>query len=411
MKNKNSIIQLLSITLVILFALSACNEYNEPGIIYNSEPSGYPATPVITSVSPADSMVAGVRFLTITGQNFSTDTSLLRVYVGSQKAIIQSATPTSLVVHRPPNSGSVMVKVEIPTALGIPMVPYRVQVPMVKFGLFATIARAFFCMEMDRYDNVWIGSRRYIYKVTPDGFYTTIFMKDDLLKSALAEPTDFRFGPGGLLYMAFKATKIIYTVNPADGTQGPAVYATFPNNAEKMDFDENGNLFAGKANGLYRVDNATKEVSATGHYINNFPIVDIRVFNHYVYVASDSCISKTIINADGSLGSSDELVVDIFNNPAVHQCSINSFTIAADGTVYVALKGHPDYSIFVVGNDGSVTPFYADNILPKKTEQLFWSNGRQLFLFNGKSMTSDTARSLNRMGLDRDGAPYLGRTL
>jgi hypothetical protein len=374
--------------------------------------STYPASPIITGISPADSMVAGIREVTITGQNFVTDTSLMSVFFGSQKAIIKSATPSSLVIHRPSISGSIVVKIEIPTALGIPTIPYKVQVPMVKFGFFELIARAFYVMEMDRYDNVWIGSRRYIYKVTPDGFNTTIFMKDNLIKSALAEPTDMRFGPGGLLYMAFKATKIIYTVNPADDTQGPATYVTFPNNAEKMDFDQNGNLFAGKADGLYRVDNITKEVTATGHYKNNYPIVDIRVFNHYVYVASDSCISKTIINADGSLGSSDELVVDVFNNPAVHQCSINSFTIAADGTIYLGLKGHPDYSIFVLENDGSVTPFYFDNnILPNKVEQMFWSNGRQLFLFNGKAQTSDAARSVNKMGIDKNGAPYLGRTL
>ena len=411
MKNKNSMLQLLSATLIILFTLSACNEYNEPGIIYDADVSAYPASPVITGVAPSDSLIAGVREVTINGTDFPTDTSLIHVFFGSQRAIIKSASSTSLVVHRPPNSGSLMVKVEVPAALGIPKVPYKIEIPMEKFGVFNTITRGFFVMEVDKDDYLWIGSRRYIYKVTPDGLYPNIFMTDALLKSPFVEPTDLRFGPGGLLYVALKGSKIIYTINPQDATQGPVTYATFPNNAEKMDFDQNGNLFAGKANGLYLVDNATKTVTATGHYGNNFPIVDIRIFNHYVYVASDSCISKTIINADGSLGSSDELVVDIFNNPALSQCAINSFSIAADGTIYLGLKNHPDYSIFVLGSDGSVTPFYTDNILPKKVEQMFWGNGRHLFLFNGKGQATDSSRSVNRMGLDKNGAPYLGRTL
>jgi hypothetical protein len=411
MKNKNSMLQLLSGTLIILFALSACNEYNEPGIIYNSDVSAYTASPTITGISPADSMMAGIREVTITGQNFATDTSLMRVYFGSQKAIVKSATPTSLVVYRPQISGNLMVKVEIPTALGIPRVPYKVEAPVVRFGVFAILTRGFFVMEMDRNDYVWIGSSRTLYKVTPDGLYPSIFMGNTILKPPFAEPTDMRFGPGGLLYVAVKSSKIIYTINTTDSTQAPGTYVTFPNNVEKMDFDQNGNLFAGKANGLFRVDNATKAVTATGHYINNFSFVDIHIFNHYVYVASGTSISKTIINADGSLGSSDELVVDILNNPAVSQCTINSFSIAADGTIYLALKGHPDYSVFVLGSDGSVTPFYTDNILPKKVDQMFWGNGRYLFLFEGKGQTTDATRSVNKMGLDKNGAPYLGRTL
>lgn len=412
MKNKKSVYHLLTATVIILFSISACNEYNEPGIIYTPDVSSYPVNPIITSISPSDSMIAGIREFTIAGQNFTTNTDSLHVFFGSQQAMIKTATPTSLVVYRPPNSGNLVVKVEIPAALGIPKVPYKVEVPIVKFGDFKLFARAFYAMEIDKNEYLWIGSARYLYKVTPDGLYTTTFMKND--KSAFNEPTDLRFGPSGLLYIALKNQKIIYSINPEDSTQAPVAYATFPNNAEKMDFDENGNLFAGKANGLYRVDHVTKAVTATGHYINNFTIVDIHIFNHYVYVASGSRISKTIINTDGSLGSTDELVVDILSNPAVSQCTISSFSIAVDGTVctvYLCLKNHPQYSIFVLENDGSVTPFYVEDILPQRVDQMFWGNGRYLFLNKGMGQANDLLRGVYKMGLDKNGAPYLGRTL
>jgi hypothetical protein len=412
MKNEKTAYKLVVLTILLILCLvSACNYFNEPPVIYDPNQK-YPVDPVVSSISPQDSAVAGVREITVSGTNFITNFDSINLYFGSQISILKSATSTELVAYRPPNYGdSLIVKVEIPSRLGIARIyHYKLEQPVIKWGDFSKIARAFYAMEMDNQGRGWLSSHRYIYKLSADGLYASLFMKDDLLKTAFNEPTECKIGPGGLLYLETKSNKTVYYINPNDSTQAPGTYAVLPNNAEKMDFDENGNLFTGKSNGLYRVDTGGN-VTATGRYTTNFTFVAIRVFNQFVYVASTKSIYKTLINPDGTLDTGEELVVSITDAPGLSACTINSFDFATDGTLYLCLQNHPQYSIFILENDGSISPFYHDNILPKGVDQIFWGNGRYLFLNKGKGETTDSLRGVYRMGLNKDGAPYYGRDL
>jgi hypothetical protein len=411
MKKEKSLYYLCILTIFVLGLVNACNKFDKPTSIYDPN-KVYPGDAVIESISPPDSAVAGVREITIDGKNFITNLDSISVYFDSEQAIIKSATVDRLVVHRPPNYGdSLVVKVTIPTRLGIARVPgYKLEQPMIKYGDFRLISRAFYAMEMDNQNQIWISGPRYLFYLTADGLYTKTFMRDDLLRPAFNEPTDIKLGPQGLLYFATRNNRAVYTINPFDSTQAPVTYASFPNVVEKIDFDQNGNIFGGKSNGLYRVDTA-RTVTPTGHHTSGFSMVEVRVFDDHVYAANNKRIYRTLINPDGTLDTADVLLVDINSSPSLSSCTISSFNLAEDGTVYICLQNHPQYSIFALENDGSVLPFYTDNILPEEVDQIFWDNGRYMYLNQGKGEAADTSRGLYRVGMDKNGAPYLGRSL
>src|SRR4030066_596774 len=68
-------------------------------------------TPKISSVDPASTAIAGVTTITITGENFLSDTSAVKVYFGKQPGTFLSASPTQLKVISPNVSGVVKIKI------------------------------------------------------------------------------------------------------------------------------------------------------------------------------------------------------------------------------------------------------------------------------------------------------------
>jgi hypothetical protein len=418
MKNKKSLYCFLSLAMFILGMVSACNYFNEPPDYHATKT----VDPAISGVTPAGGAMAGVRKITITGENFKTNLDSIDVYFGPQVAIIDSETITStqLVANRPPNYGEAMeVKIIIPDRKGIAKsFNYDLEQPVEAWGNFSTIARAFYTMEFDNQDRLWISARRYIYSLTADGLYVTIFKNDKMgLGSKFDELTDMRFGAGGYLYFVLGDQKEIYRLNTTicsceNDSLPPEVYCTLPANISKMDFNDNGNIYTGKNTGLYLVD-AAKNITATGLY-NAFTLVDIHIYNDYVYVADATRVYRSSIQGDGSLVG-QELLVDLAALPEdkykVSTCKILSFSIDINGKIYLCLGNHLQYSVFYLEDDGMVTPFYIDNILPQGVEQLIWGNSRFLFLNRGMGDSADSLRGVYRVGMLNNGAPYLGRNL
>ncbi|MGD0038257.1 MAG: hypothetical protein ABSC53_13310, partial [Bacteroidota bacterium] len=118
---------------------------------------------------------------------------------------------------------------------------------------------------------------------------------------------------------------------------------------------------------------------------------------------------RSQINPDGTVGSKQP-VVNIAADTSLRGCTISSFNFASDGTVFVSLLGNANYSLFILEN-GSLSPYYHNNILPTGISQLIWGGGRYLYL------RSSTATNLYKMGMAKEdntpllGAPYLGRGL
>jgi hypothetical protein len=408
MKKKKSLSLLFCLFIFMLICFAACNEYNEPGAIFVPD-KPYPASPVIQSVTPANSAVAGVREITIAGSNFSTVADSNWVIIGGQRALIKSASANSLVIYRPPTFGTgLSLKVEVPSTLSAAVVNnYTIEEPISQFGDFTLTPRAFFCMDLDKQGNMWMASRQYFYKLSADAYTLTTYMTNTtfLKDKKFVEFYDVKVGPDGFVYTTVKNKPEIYRIDPVTAAD-PEIYVTLPSNTAKMDFNSNGDIYSGQANGIFLVK-PDKSVSAVGDYGTSTSFVEIRVINGFVYAMDSTTMYKSAIDSGGTLGNK-QVVYNIASSSNISSCTMSSFAMAEDGTIYLCVKKHPQYSIFVLESDGSATPYYFDNILPINVDQIIWGSTKTMFLSRGRSAVTADPR-LYRMGMDKNGVPNLGR--
>ncbi|HEM48652.1 MAG TPA: hypothetical protein ENO27_00445, partial [Caldithrix sp.] len=128
---KSTSIFLIS-SLIVVFILYQCNEYKEPPLI-NEPTIDYDESPVISEVIPADSAMAGIRSITIIGDNFATaggnDTTY--VYIGGEPAEVKSITSQEIVIERPTIYGDeTTISVMIPRAQSVAQKDYKVEIPI-----------------------------------------------------------------------------------------------------------------------------------------------------------------------------------------------------------------------------------------------------------------------------------------
>jgi len=391
------------ITFFVLSFVFACTKYEEPGLI-NDPNKTYSKSPVVTGVIPKDSAIAGVREIIISGTDFATgggDTTW--VYIGGKPAKIKSISSDRIVIYRPALADDkygkpIHISVLNPNALGTAKITnYKLEQPVIRYGNFSNYIYNLFAVEVDRQENLFIATRRYVLKF--DGREIT---QSPQLTNDFARITDLKFGPGGYLYIPVDKADI-YRMDVS--TWKTEKYVTLPNVTSRIDFDEKGNLYTAKANGIYVV-NPDKNIIST-QKLNGITIVELRVYNGFVYAASSSALYKIpILDSKGNLGE-PQLVIDIKSYPEFSNCDLSSFTISNDGSIYLCLKNHPSYSIFVLEKDNTITPFYVDNILPQRVDQIIWGNSRFVYLNRG-TLLKDSVR-VYKMGMDKNGAPYLGR--
>jgi hypothetical protein len=385
----------------------------------------YTTGSVITGVSPLNSANAGVREISITGK-FSSKLDSNWVYFGSEQAIIKrmSAAADTLVFYRPIISGSVTIKAVIVQADSLANVSYNLESPISSSDMSGIPTGGVGVMEANKNgtvggDTIWIASTGYITMLLPNGIDLIPYKDTSYLKPKINnKATDFtkafadmKFGPGGCLYATFVGSKSIYQLDPASAT--PVVYVTFSAayNSSVFDFNSNGDIyFNGLKSGLILVKkgSATPVVVGSADYAGT-TFVGIRIYNGYVYGANTTSLFRSLINPDGTVGSKQP-VIDIAADTSLRGCTISSFNIASDGTVLVSLLGNANYSLYILEN-GSLSPYYHNNILPTGINQLIWGGGRYLYL------RSSTATSLYKMGMAKEnntpllGAPYFGRSL
>ena len=424
MKNKNVLNQILILLIFICF-FSACNTFNEPNPIWVGSPN-VPADPVIASMDPPDSAVAGIqgREISIIGSNFSTTPNSNYVYFQNQPAMVKSSSQNQIVVYRPTIYGDTLsVSVQIPLARGTANLnkTYKIERPVYPYPSYLMPAAAatltFYSMEVDKDENLYIGSKQVIYQIPPaaDTVMTFKSLSREFLKF-----TDMKFGVDGYLYFLISKTNVYRTTA---GSSPPETFVTLDYATEKLDFDQNQNIYTGFKNGIY-VIKSDRTVTASGLFAANFTIKDIRVYNGELYVnaaytGTDTTIAKaavwknSILDVNGTLSTPSQVVVDLSNyaDPNISTCDINSFNIDKNGTIYLCLKKTGvtlSHYLYIVENDGSIVPFYQDEILPDRLDQLVWGNYEDAYLNRGVSVLGAVERVL-RMKMGIEGAPYLGR--
>ncbi|MFH1196220.1 MAG: IPT/TIG domain-containing protein [bacterium] len=402
MKNKIIIKILLVLVLPVLLLMNACTKFDEPAQI-NDPTITYSASPTITSVNPSGAAAAGVREIEIIGSNFAVNNDDTNwVFVGGSPAKIKSVTSDKITIYRPKLEDtkygtSVNISVTIPTSLSVAnLADFQIESPIQAYGDFSSKSGDLTAFEVDGQENMYVGLRKAIFKF--DGLDVT----SANLSNDYTAISDIKAHNDGWLYIAGGKTNLM-RLDPATWTS--EVYVALPAAVSKLDFDANGNIFALTANGICFI-NTDKVVTSTTQYAG-VELKEIRVISGNLYVATtDAVLKHEILDNSGTLGEA-VTVVDVKSKPGFAETALNSFTIAADGTILLVILNYTGYSVFVVEGDGSIAPYYQESIIPDNIENVIWGTGKNIYLLRG-SQPRDVARVF-QMGMNKLGAPYLGR--
>ncbi len=417
MKNKKVLFRILSI-ITLLFYFCACNNFNDPEKILNPINA---VEPTISGIDPTDSALAGIngREITILGTNFSADPNLNSVYFDKQPALIKSSTQNQIEVYRPAIYGdSLTVEVTTnPAAYTIVTYDKKYKIERPFYPYISETVSQYFAMDIDENENLYIGSKQVIYQIQPA--VDTIMIYKNLAKDFI-KITDLKLGPDGYLYILASKNNV-YRVSASTESE---TYVTLTSVTEKMDFDQNQNIYTGYKNGI-DVIKADKSVNSSGLYAGVFTIKGIRVYNGAVYTnaaytgkdtlftSKEAIWKNSILDANGTLDTLKQIVFDLSNyaDPLLNTCVISSFDFDANGTLYLILTKKNVYLshyLYVLEN-GILVPFYRDNILPKRLDHIVWGSQQLAYVNRGFTVMSADSIHVLRMNMGIEGAPYYGR--
>lgn len=416
----------------------AC-EYDGPDAVWEPEGEGAPK-PVISSIEPPDSAVAGDIMITIIGENFSEVLSenivtfsvvqnFYEVANGTGGTIynviqanIKEATATSLTISRPAVIGdSLLIKCAVRDAYQIEIYPYPYRLTEVsKEYLRLGSTESINAMEVDNQENLYIYlADKTIDVVSPAGERT---LYSD---AGIAAVVDMKMGPAGNLYITRRRNTALYNIYP-DGTSEKI--DDFPEKISYFDFDENGNIIAAGRESNLIIRSPEGLYKTVGDY-EEFEVTCLRYFNGYVYVIADyrgdltdvpvlAIWRSKMIPADGDIPldtEAKELVLDWsragddFSDAQLYNFTFSS--LDAGGDMYIATNNgatEEDTSIdpiMIIHQDGSRETLYIGGMLEPDVYNLVWGSAQSMYYYNTIN------NNIVIMGMKRDGAPYYGRSL
>ncbi len=390
--------------LILFIFITAC-EYDGPTKVWNPDDKGG-AIPVINNVEPSSEAFAGYSLITINGENFSADTSQIKVYFGSSstsKGKIISASANQLVVISPNIlDDSITISVSSRDAQRIARYsPYRLKGTNIDYSDFGTLGAL--SLTADKDENVYLClSNRAIMKIQPN--------KEIMNYGTLTFQTScMRMGPNGYLYVQKENDAVLYAIPPGGGD--PVEYSRHPSRKKVtfFDLDKNLNIYTGGIKTGLFVSTEPNVYRLVGLY-HTGSIQAVRVFNDYVYVivtdnsagARNAIWKNEILDETGNLGSA-ELVLDLSTTGDYAAGGFYDITFAQNGDMYIATDNvNP---VLILHPDGTMNPLYT-GLINGPANGLVWGNSMYLYMHRGANQ--DFA-NIARIELEVSGAPYFGR--
>ncbi|MFC1570017.1 IPT/TIG domain-containing protein, partial [bacterium] len=379
-------------------------EYDGPTAVYD-RPYEKADPPVITSIDPAEA-VAGVNFVTIHGNNFSSSMDNNKVYVdGSPSEIVESSS-SILKIRRPSQSGdATTIKVlNYEVSEYATYTPYKIDpVEFVYSGGFLDGSQMG-AIAVDADENLYffIYTTRLVYKIAQNGDQTFIGTTSRMVKEVKV------VADGTLLIFASNTT--VYKMDPVTGED--TEWYKFKKKTSSGDFDANGNLYTGggKSDLLILSPDMTETASEVFNSRSD-NIFCVRVFNNHVYVLATlgdfdennpevAIWRMPILDAAGTLGER-ELVLDWATTGEYASSEPLYFTIAQDGMMLVGTD-HVN-PILTLDLGTNVQDVLYKDILSTSANYMTWGNGNYLYMIQG----GDTWR-IRRIDTGKPGAPYFG---
>jgi hypothetical protein len=408
------------LALCTLALVAGCKEEEQPPLVWDPNDVGA-GTPVISSVNPA-SALGGITQVSIKGKNFSPIDTNNIVYFGSAKGTIASATDSLLVVVPPDlDEAGYQIKVVVAGAFAYATYgPYTVQHAGIEYGGFTDLDEVY-SLAVDASEVVYAqlkaasGDTARVFTVAPIAPYTQ-HVRYGVLKTSTGQPwpkaSDMRIGPGGVLYLQQTNNANLYRIPQGGGAT--QFYLALPAKANALDFDQNGNIFAGgdrAGMNVVKPDGSARIVGSFG----TMTIRAIKVFNGNVYVAAGAPtgtppVATTgvwkapILNSDGDLGAAVQIFAWSSAPGTFPASTVWSLAIAADSTIYVGCENTDP--ILAIPPSGAPAALYPGVLSPPAT-QLIWGTGE--YLYCNRDNSDGTKRRLIRIAMGKPGAPDYGR--
>ena len=402
------ILSLFRIILPISLVMFSCEDPNYPENIWDEDDQGN-ASPSISSVEPEGSAFAGIDTLTINGQNFSENASANLVYFNNMLGNVISATSTSLRVVTPNLvSDSVQIRVAVQGAFLFAdhSSLYTLTAAVSDYGPFDQFTDIF-SLDLDRDENLIVSMDG-----SPNAEFWIVDTNQDsaVWSGALAKGSGMKLGPTGSVYFV-NYQRYLYKDEQGTPKENTEIFKRLNGNVTDLDFDSNGNLFAGGTGSIIDVVDINDDGGLTSGVtevknLDTLDVLSLRVFNNHLYVltttvSSDQAIYKMqILDDSGSLGDL-ELVFDwsAYTNKL---SSALCFTLSEAGDLIVG-SDSDDQPLTYIQN-GNASGFYS-SILTAPISYMAWGNSNYLYLINKTEETNRVQRVDTRMS----GADYYGR--
>jgi len=402
------ILLLFRIILPISLVMFSCEDPNYPENIWDEDDQGN-ASPSISSVEPEEAAFAGIDTLTINGQNFSENTSANLVYFNNMLGNVISATSTSLRVVTPNLvSDSVQIRVAVQGAFLFAdhSSLYTLTAAVSDYGPFDQFTDIF-SLDLDRDENLIVSMDG-----SPNAEFWIVDTNQDsaVWSGALAKGSGMKLGPTGSVYFV-NYQRYLYKDEQGTPKENTEIFKRLNGNVTDLDFDSNGNLFAGGTGSIIDVVDINDDGGLTSGVtevknLDTLDVLSLRVFNDHLYVltttvSSDQAIYKMqILDDSGSLGDL-ELVFDwsAYTNKL---SSALCFTLSEAGDLFVG-SDSDDQPLTYIQN-GNASGFYS-SILTAPISYMAWGNSNYLYLINKTEETNRVQRVDTRMS----GADYYGR--
>lgn len=411
------------ILLVISILGFGCENEVTPSLYQPQDPE---ATPVVTSVDPPNSALAGVSVITINGSEFLSDPSRMIVYFNNELGQIMQASPNQLLV-KVPNLVSDSIAIKI-TKIGSEHFS-----SMVQYQLTPAYA------ELQKAPDVPLFTENVVpYGLTTDAqgnIYTSVVEFSVGIGIKKISPTgviipvgDFQdFAPKGgetnfpRLNMwqnntIIGARRVAAVFEITEGVAAKVFVSQGLTQAYDIDFDRNLNVWVG-GRGLFRLTPA-KELKSF-----EYPdvIKSVRVFNDHLYVLTtvngEDLIRRFPIISSDSLGVAEDVIniaLSVLPDAGTTDIEGTDFTISADGDIILGTTRSTD-PIIVVHPDGNFESLYP-GVIPQNTRVFAFSWGPEQYLYftrEERDINSDgeidMLQLIIRLDMQRQGAPHYGR--
>jgi hypothetical protein len=404
------------ILLVIIVAvLSGCTDTIPPGWPPANNPV---ASPIITSISPADSAIGGYLDITINGSNFGTVADRCFVYFGTEQGIITSFSSTQIVLLRPETYGvTISTRVIVQLADDLAEQNYKIKRVVTPLAAFpgATITNS---IASDNSGNVYAafinardtsGVYKVIRKISSNGI-----VSDYAVFPLTLTVGCMRVASNGTLYALMTGANGEFHSVASGGGSLNKLFG-FLDNMLCFDIDQNGVIYAGGASGSNKTINIVPAGSTTvvkgPSYANN-TIRSMRVFQNYVYVLAEGGMNAGVYRhqiSGGTLGAQEQ--VFLWNTTGEYAASkFKDLTFSASGDMYIATDRNVDPILLVIYSTGTVTgmrPLYK-NLITTASGGLTWTSNI-LFERVVPPTTSNDPPSITVIDMGNPGAPYYNR--